>query len=190
MPFGLDRQRRPRTRASRRVARVRRRGDRRSPRRQDARVPVAPADGSMADRRRRSAGRRHAWPLRSRSIPIVVAAVLTGAGSGIVAGTLLATRRRPGRLRVRVHAVRRLAETLHRVGARLHPDLGGLHRPGRCRCRRVALRKYTRSILVDRTGADLDLADFSLAIGVDRPVRGRPAALAVAAWRLANQDID
>jgi probable F420-dependent oxidoreductase len=55
---------------------------------------------------------------------------------------------------------------------------------------RVALRKYTRSILVDRTGADLDLADFSLAMAVITPVIVAVAAIAIASWRLATQDID
>ena len=55
---------------------------------------------------------------------------------------------------------------------------------------RVAIRKYTRSILVDRTGADLDLADFSLAVGIIVPLVIAVAAIVVAAWRLANQDID
>ena len=55
---------------------------------------------------------------------------------------------------------------------------------------RVALRKYTRSILVDRTGADLELADFSLVMGVIVPLIVAVIALAIAAWRLSNQDID
>jgi ABC-2 type transport system permease protein len=55
---------------------------------------------------------------------------------------------------------------------------------------RVALRKYTRSILVDRTGADLDLADFSLAMAVITPIIVAVAAIVIASWRLANQDID
>jgi ABC-2 type transport system permease protein len=55
---------------------------------------------------------------------------------------------------------------------------------------RVALRKYTRSILVDRTGADLDLADFSLATAVITPLIVAVAAIVIASWRLANQDID
>ncbi len=55
---------------------------------------------------------------------------------------------------------------------------------------RFALRKYTRSILVDITGADLDLADFSLAVGVITPLVVAVAAIAVAAWRLSAMDID
>jgi ABC-2 type transport system permease protein len=55
---------------------------------------------------------------------------------------------------------------------------------------RIALRKYTRSILVDRTGVDLELADFSLAMAVVVPFVVAGVALAIAAWRLARQDID
>jgi probable F420-dependent oxidoreductase len=45
-------------------------------------------------------------------------------------------------------------------------------------------------ILVDRTGADLDLADFSLTMAIVVPIVVAVAALAVASWRLGNQDID
>jgi ABC-2 type transport system permease protein len=55
---------------------------------------------------------------------------------------------------------------------------------------RVALRKYTRSILVERTGVDLELADFPLAMGVIVPFVVAVAALALAAWRLSGQDVD
>jgi len=53
-----------------------------------------------------------------------------------------------------------------------------------------AIRKYTRSILVDITGADLRLADFNAATGVVIPLAAAIAALAVASWRLSRQDID
>ena len=52
------------------------------------------------------------------------------------------------------------------------------------------MRAYTRSILVERTGADLDLADYSLAMGVIVPLVVAAAALAIASWRLSHQDID
>ncbi|MEM8619146.1 MAG: hypothetical protein AAGF73_05455 [Actinomycetota bacterium] len=55
---------------------------------------------------------------------------------------------------------------------------------------RFALRKYTRSILVDITGADLDLADFSLVVGVITPLVVAVVAVVVAAWRLRSMDID
>jgi ABC-2 type transport system permease protein len=55
---------------------------------------------------------------------------------------------------------------------------------------RFAIRKYTRSILVDRTGVDLDLADFSTPVGIIAPLVVAVVALALASWRLSNQDID
>ena len=55
---------------------------------------------------------------------------------------------------------------------------------------RFAIRKYTRSIIVDRTGVDLDLADFSTATGVVVPLVVAVVAIVVASWRLTHQDID
>jgi len=123
-------------------------------------------------------------------IPIVAAAILTGAGNGIVAGTLLATI--VGLVAyVAVFAlfgvwlkrfiVWGLAYILIWEGfiAQAGPGVAQL-----------ALRKYTRSILVDRTGADLDLADFGIVVAVVVPFVVAVAALSVATWRLANQDID
>jgi ABC-2 type transport system permease protein len=124
------------------------------------------------------------------TIPIVVAAVLTGAGNGIVAGTLLATL---------VGLVAYVAVfTLFGVWLKRFIVWGlayiliweGFIAQAGAGVARIALRKYTRSILVDRTGADLDLADFSLAMAVIVPVVVAVAALAVASWRLGSQDID
>jgi len=123
-------------------------------------------------------------------IPIVAAAILTGAGSGIVAGTLLATV---------IGLVGYIGVfTLFGVWLKRFIVWGlayiliweGFIAQAGAGVARVALRKYTRSILVDRTGADLELADFSLATGVVVPVLVAVAALAVAAWRLSHQDID
>jgi ABC-2 type transport system permease protein len=101
-------------------------------------------------------------------VPIVLTAILTGAGNGIVAGTALA-------------AVVGLVAyvgvfTLFGVWLRRFIVWGlayiliweGFIAQAGAGVARVALRKYTRSILVDRT----------------------VAALAVASWRLAHQDID
>ncbi len=55
---------------------------------------------------------------------------------------------------------------------------------------RLALRSYTRSIVVEITGADLDLAEYSLVVGILVPLVVAVAALAVAAWRLGAMDID
>ena len=123
-------------------------------------------------------------------VPIVLAAVLTGAGNGIVAGTLLATV---------VGLIAYVAVfTLFGVWLKRFIVWGlayiliweGFIAQAGAGVARVALRKYTRSILVDRTGADLDLADFSLATGVVVPLVVAVAALAVASWRLSHQDID
>ena len=123
-------------------------------------------------------------------IPIIVAAALTGAGNGIVAGTLLATI---------VGLIAYVAVfTLFGVWLKRFIVWGlayiliweGFIAQAGAGVARIALRKYTRSILVDRTGADLDLADFSLAMAVIVPVVVAVVALAVASWRLGSQDID
>ena len=103
-------------------------------------------------------------------IPVVLAAVLTGVGSGIVTGTIIAG----------VVAVIAYVSVFTLFGVWLKRFIvwglayiliweGFIAQAGPGAAR-FALRKYTRSILVDRTGADLDLADFSLAVG-----RGRAA---------------
>ncbi len=127
--------------------------------------------------------------------PIVItstalAAVLTGAGNGIVVGTLLATI--VGLVAyvavftffgvwLKRFIVWGLAYILIWEGfiAQAGPGVA-----------RVAIRKYTRSILVDRTGVRLEMADFSLAVGVVVPVVVAVAALALATRRLNRQDID
>jgi ABC-2 type transport system permease protein len=159
---------------------VRRRRDRRSPRRQDARVPLAATDGPLADRRRRGARRGHAGrpdhhhPDRRRSDP-------HRAGNGIVGGTLLATM---------VGLVAYVSVfTLFGVWLKRFIVWGlayiliweGFIAQAGAGVARVALRKYTRSILVDRTGADLDLADFSLAMAVIVPIV--VAVRALLRWR-------
>ncbi|HSL75117.1 MAG TPA: ABC transporter permease subunit [Ilumatobacteraceae bacterium] len=123
-------------------------------------------------------------------VAIVSAAVLTGAGNGIVAASLLATV---------VGVVAYVCVfTLFGVWLKRFIVWGlayiliweGFIAQAGAGVARVALRKYTRSILVDRTGADLDLADFSLATGVIVPLVVAVVALAIAAWRLSRQDID
>jgi ABC-2 type transport system permease protein len=123
-------------------------------------------------------------------VPIVLAAVLTGAGNGIVVGTILAN--------VVGLVVYTSLFTLFGVWLKRFIVWGlayilifeGFIAQAGPGVARFAMRAYTRSILVDRTGADLDLADFSLIAGVVVPLVVSVAALAVAAWRLANQDID
>jgi len=123
-------------------------------------------------------------------IPLVLASVLTGVGSGIVTGTVIAG----------VVAVFAYVSVFTLFGVWLKRFIvwglayiliweGFIAQAGPGAAR-FALRKYTRSILVDRTGADLDLADFSLAVGVIVPLVVAVVALVVAAWRLGNQEID
>ena len=123
-------------------------------------------------------------------VPIVLAAVLTGAGNGIVVATLLAT---VVGLVAYVAVFTLFGVSLKRfIVWRLAYILvweGFIAQAG-AGVARLALRKYTRSILVERTGADLELADFSLAMAVIVPVIVAVIALALAAWRLSNQDID
>jgi ABC-2 type transport system permease protein len=123
-------------------------------------------------------------------VPIVLAAILTGAGNGIVTATLLATV---------VGLVGYVAVfTLFGVWLKRFIVWGlayiliweGFIAQAGAGVARVALRKYTRSILVERTGADLDLADFSLAMALTTPMIVAVVAIVVASWRLANQDID
>ena len=123
-------------------------------------------------------------------IPIVLTAILTGAGSGIVLGTLLAT--------VIGVIAYTCVFTLFGVWLRRFIVWGlayiliweGFIAQAGPGVARIALRKYTRSILVDQTGANLKLADFSLATAVIVPLVVSVIALAVASWRLSNQDID
>jgi ABC-2 type transport system permease protein len=54
---------------------------------------------------------------------------------------------------------------------------------------RLAIRGYTRSILTDRTGVDLELADLSQLWGVVVPLAVAAVALALATWRLNRLDV-
>jgi ABC-2 type transport system permease protein len=123
-------------------------------------------------------------------VPIVAAAVLTGAGNGIVVGSLLATI---------VGLIAYVAVfTLFGVWLKRFIVWGlayiliweGFIAQAGPGVAQLALRKYTRSILVDRTGADLDLADFSVAVALIVPLVVAAAALSIASWRLSTQDID
>jgi ABC-2 type transport system permease protein len=123
-------------------------------------------------------------------IPVVAAAALTGAGGGIVAATLLA-----GFVGlVAYNAIFTLLGVwLNRVivwGLAYILIWEGFIALGGAGVARFAIRKYTRSILVDQTGVDLSLADFSLTVGVVVPLIVAAVALALASWRLARQDID
>ena len=54
---------------------------------------------------------------------------------------------------------------------------------------RIALRGYTRSILTDRTGVDLDLGDLSLGAAIGVPLVVAAVALALASRRLRGLDV-
>lgn len=54
---------------------------------------------------------------------------------------------------------------------------------------RMAIRGYTRSIIADRTGVDLELATASPAWGVIAPVAIGLVAVGLAAWRLDRLDV-
>jgi ABC-2 type transport system permease protein len=123
-------------------------------------------------------------------VPIVAAAILTGAGNGIVGATLLAT---VVGLVAYVGVFTLFGVWLKRFivwGLAYILIWEGFIAQAGAGVARIALRKYTRSILVDRTGADLDLADFTLATAVVVPLVVAVVALAIASWRLSNQDID
>ena len=123
-------------------------------------------------------------------IPVVAAAILTGAGGGIVAATLLA-----GLVAVVAYCA---LFTLLGVWLKRFIVWGlayiliweGFIALGGAGVARFAIRKYTRSIIVDRTGVDLDFADFSTATGVVVPLIVSVVALALASWQLARQDVD
>ena len=121
---------------------------------------------------------------------IVVAAGLTGVGNGLTGATLIAAM--VGLVSyasiftmlgvwLKRHIVWGLAYILIWEGC---IALGGRG------VAQFAIRTYTRSILVDRTGADLAGADFSMLTAIVVPLGIGVAALALASWRLSHQDVD
>lgn len=123
-------------------------------------------------------------------VPVVGAAALTGAGSGLVSGTVIA-----GVVGVVAYVA---VFTLFGVWLRRATVWGlayiliweGFVAQGGPGVARFALRKYTRSILVERTGVELELADFSLAVGVVVPLVAAVVFLVVATRRLDRLDVD
>lgn len=123
-------------------------------------------------------------------VPVVLAAVLTGAGGGLVSATIVA-----GLVGVIAYCA---IFTMLGVWLKKFIVWGlayiliweGFIALGGAGVARFAIRKYTRSIIVDRTGIDLELADFGFTTGVVVPLAVAVVALAVAAWRLGAQDID
>jgi ABC-2 type transport system permease protein len=123
-------------------------------------------------------------------VPVIAAAVLAGSGGGLVAATVIA-----GLVAVIAYCA---VFTLLGVALRRFIVWGlayvliweGFIALGGAGVARFAIRKYTRSIIVDRTGINLDLADFSQTTGIIVPLLAAGVALAVASWQLGRQDID
>ncbi len=121
---------------------------------------------------------------------IVAAAALTGFGSGLTVATLIATI---------VGLVTYTAIfTMLGVWLKRHIVWGlayiliweGFIALGGRGVAQFAIRTYTRSILVDRTGADLAGADFSMLTAIVVSLAVGVAALGLASWRLSHQDVD
>jgi ABC-2 type transport system permease protein len=55
---------------------------------------------------------------------------------------------------------------------------------------RFTILRYTRSILSERTGADVDLAGATQLTAIVVPLLAAAAFVAIGAWRLGRQDID
>ena len=55
---------------------------------------------------------------------------------------------------------------------------------------RLTILRYTRSIMSEQTGADVDLAGASLGAAIIVPILIAIGFLALASWRLARQDVD
>ena len=123
-------------------------------------------------------------------IPVVAAAMLTDVGGGLVSATAIA-----GVVGVIAYVA---VFTMFGVLLKRATVWGlayiliweGFIAQGGAGVARFALRKYTRSILVDRTGVELRVADFSLATGVIVPLVVAVVAIAVASWRLSHLDVD
>ena len=122
--------------------------------------------------------------------PVVLGSALTGVKEGIVIATVLATL---------VASVAYVAIfTFFGVWLRRYIVWGlayiliweGFIALGSAGVAQFAIRKYTRSIFADITGADLQLADFSAAAGIGIPLAASIAALALASLCLARQDVD
>jgi ABC-2 type transport system permease protein len=123
-------------------------------------------------------------------VSIVLAAVLTGAGNGLVGATVLAV---AVGLVVYVCLFTLFGVWLKRSivwGLAYILIWEGFIAQAGPGVARVAMRAYTRSVLVEQTGADLELAEYSLAVAVVVPLVVGGVALAIASWRLARQDID
>jgi ABC-2 type transport system permease protein len=122
-------------------------------------------------------------------VPLTVSAVLLDAGSELVSATVIAT----------VVGVVAYTALFSLVGLVLkNPIVWGLAyvliwegivAAFGSFAAKLAIRGYTRSIITDRTGVDLDLGDLSLTVGVVVPVLVAVGALALAGGRLHRMDV-
>lgn len=122
--------------------------------------------------------------------PVVAAAALAGVGEGLVGATLLAA---VVGLVAYTAIFTMLGVVLRRFivwGLAYILIWEGFVALGGAGVAQFAIRKYTRSIIADQTGADLQLGDFSTATGVIVPILVSVVAIAIGTWRLARQDID
>ena len=121
---------------------------------------------------------------------VVAAAALTGVSNGLTAATLIAT--------IVGLVTYTSIFTMLGVWLKRHIVWGlayiliweGFIALGGRGVAQFAIRTYTRSILVDRTGADLVGADFSTLTAIVVPLVVSVLALALASWRLGHQDVD
>jgi ABC-2 type transport system permease protein len=123
-------------------------------------------------------------------ISLVATAILTGVGGGIVGATALAV---GVGLVAYVGVFTMLGVWLKRYivwGLAYILIWEGFIAQAGAGVARFAIRKYTRSIMVEITGVDLDLADFGLATGIIVPLAAAVVAIVIASWRLGHQDID
>ncbi len=122
--------------------------------------------------------------------PVVAAAALTGVGNGLVGATIIAS------------VVGLIAYTsiftMMGVWLQRHIVWGlayiliweGFIALGGAGVAQFAMRKYTRSIINDQTGARLEGADFATSTGIIVPLLVSVAVLAIASWRLSHHDVD
>jgi ABC-2 type transport system permease protein len=123
-------------------------------------------------------------------VPIVAGAALTGVGNGLVGATVIAAL-------VALIAYTSIF-TMLGVWLQRHIVWGlayiliweGFIASAGPGVAQLAIRKYTRSIIADRTGADLGAADFSTFAGVLVPLIASVVAIAIASWRLSHHDVD
>jgi ABC-2 type transport system permease protein len=127
------------------------------------------------------------WPLVVG--PLVLAALATGSGGGLIAATVASA------------TAGMIAYTglFVALGLRVKRALvwgllaifiwEGFVATGNPSAARFSIRSYTRSILADGAGVQLDLADFNLVLSWAVPLATAAVALGYATWRLRRQDV-